>query len=173
MSGPHGLPKPLPYRSHMMETPKRGQESVWEYPRPPRVEPSSEHVRVVLQGTVLADTRAALRVMETSHPPVYYIPISDIDMAQLRQTGDASWCEFKATAVYWDAEGAQAVGWSYPNPSPGFEALGEHIAFYPGRVDEATVDGEKVKPQDGGFYGGWITSRVVGPFKGGAGTSGW
>ncbi|MDQ6810743.1 MAG: DUF427 domain-containing protein [Actinomycetota bacterium] len=157
----------------MIEIPKPGQESVWDYPRPPRVDPSGERVRVVLGDTVLADTRAALRVTETSHPPVYYIPVSDIDMTRLRQTRDASWCEFKGTAAYWDADGAPAVGWSYPNPAPGFEALGEHIAFYPGRVDEATVDGEKGKPQEGVFYGGWITSRIVGPFKGATGSRGW
>ena len=90
--------------------------------------------------------------------------------AQTRQT---SWCEFKGTAVYWDADTAPAVGWSYPEPSPGFEDLRGHVAFYPGRVDEATVDGERVEPQEGGFYGGWITSTIVGPFKGGAGTHGW
>jgi len=157
----------------MRETLKPGQESVWDYPRPPRVEAGSERVRVLLGGTVLADTTAALRVLETSHPPVYYVPVADIDMSRLRRSRATSWCEFKGTAVYWDADGAQGVGWSYPEPSSGFEALAEHIAFYPGRVDEATVDGERAKPQEGGFYGGWITSRVVGPFKGGPGTRGW
>jgi len=137
------------------------------------VEPTGEHVQVVLAGTSLADTRAAVRVLETSHPPVYYIPILDIEMTRLRETGRSSWCEFKGAAVSWDAEGAPKVGWSYPDPSPGFEALIGHIAFYPGRVDRALVDGEQVRPQQGGFYGGWITSRIVGPFKGGPGTTGW
>jgi len=148
-------------------------ESVWDYPRPPRIEPSSEHVTVRLAGTVLAYTRHSLRVLETSHPPVYYIPVADIDMPRLRKGEGTSWCEFKGTAVYWDSGETEAIGWSYPESSPGFEALRGHIAFYPARVDEATVDGEHVKAQEGGFYGGWITSRVTGPFKGAAGTRGW
>ncbi len=150
-----------------------GRESVWDYPRPPRVEPSNEHVVVVLAGVALAETRSSLRVLETSHPPVYYIPMADIDMSWLRQGARTSWCEFKGAAVYWDADGAEAAGWSYPEPALGFESLREHIAFYPARVDEATVDGERVKPQEGGFYGGWITPRVTGPFKGPPGTRGW
>ena len=148
-------------------------ESVWDYPRPPRVEPSSEHVVVRLGGRVLADSRRTVRVLETSHPPSYYIPVADVDMPRLRRGRGTSWCEFKGGAVYWDGEEAEAIGWSYPEPSPGFEALQEHIAFYPARVDEATVDGERVEPQEGGFYGGWITSRVTGPFKGAPGTHGW
>lgn len=150
-----------------------GSESAWDYPRPPRVEPTAEHVRVLLGDRVLADTTSALRVLETSHPPVYYIPESDIDMTRLQRTSRTSFCEFKGTAVYWDADGAPALGWSYPDPAPGYQALAGHIAFYPGRVDEATVDGERVRPQEGGFYGGWITSRVRGPFKGAPGTEGW
>ena len=148
-------------------------ESAWDYPRPPRVDPSSERVVVRLAGQVLADTKRSLRVLETSHPPVYYIPVTDIDMGCLHEGQGTSWCEFKGAAVYWDGEGADAIGWSYPEPSPGFEALRGHIAFYPARVERATVDGELVSPQEGGFYGGWITSRVTGPFKGAAGTRGW
>ena len=150
-----------------------GPESVWDYPRPPRVESSDEHVVVLFAGAVLADTKRSLRVLETSHPPVYYIPIADIDMARLRQGARTSWCEFKGAAVYWDADGAEAIGWSYPEPASGFEALRGHIAFYPARVDEAIVDGERVRRQEGSFYGGWITSRVTGPFKGGPSTQGW
>jgi uncharacterized protein (DUF427 family) len=146
---------------------------VWDYPRPPRIERNSEHVVVSLAGTVLAETRRSLRVLETSHPPAYYIPVADIDMSRLRAGTGTSRCEFKGAAVYWDGDEADAIGWSYPDPSPGFEALRGHIAFHPARVDEATVDGERVRPQEGGFYGGWITSRVTGPFKGGAGTRGW
>jgi uncharacterized protein (DUF427 family) len=146
---------------------------VWDYPRPPRVEPSREHVTVRLAGRILADTRRSLRVLETSHPPVYYIPVADVDMTALNQGQATSWCEFKGNAVYWDSGEARAIGWSYPDPSPGFEALRAHIAFYPARVEEATVDGERVESQAGGFYGGWITSRVTGPFKGAAGTRGW
>ncbi len=163
----------MSHRPDNIEIPEPGQESAWDYPRPPRVEPSREHVRVTLAGAVLADTTSALRVLETSHPPVYYIPVADIDMTRLRRAGGSSLCEFKGTAAYWDADGAPAVGWSYPDPFPGYELLAGHIAFYPGHVDEATVDGERVKPQAGGFYGGWITSRVAGPFKGAAGTRGW
>jgi len=148
-------------------------ESVWAYPRPPRVEPSSEHVTVRFAGRCLADSRRALRVLETSHPPVYYLPQADIEMSMLRRGNGASWCEFKGTAVYWGCGRTQAIGWSYPDPSPGFEQLRDHIAFHPGRVEEARVDGEPVAPQEGGFYGGWITSRVIGPFKGGPGTHGW
>ncbi len=161
-------PRPIP-----RATANSAAESVWDYPRPPRVEPSREHVVILLAGRVLADTERSLRVLETSHPPVYYIPIADIDISRLRRGDGTSWCEFKGTAVYWDAEGIGAIGWSYPEPSAGFEALRGHIAFYPERLDEATVDGERVKPQVGGFYGGWITSRVRGPFKGGPGTRGW
>ena len=148
------------------------RESVWDYPRPPRVEPSSEHVVLRLGGRVLADSRRALRVLETSHPPTYYIPVADIDMSRLSRGAGTSWCEFKGAAAYWDADGDPAIGWSYPEPARGFELLRDHIAFYPARV-EATVDGEPVLPQPGGFYGGWITSRVSGPFKGAPGTSGW
>lgn len=154
-------------------TSQPGRESVWDYPRPPRVEPSAEHVRVLLGGALLADTTAALRVLETSHPPVYYIPTSDIDMTRLRQSRESSWCEFKGAAGYWRADDGVAVGWSYSDPSPGFEVLAGHVAFYPGRVDVATVNGEKVESQRGGFYGGWITSRISGPFKGPPGTRGW
>src|SRR5690348_2030178 len=148
-------------------------ESVWDYPRPPRVEAGGEHVVVRLAGTVLAATTRSLRVLETSHPPVYYIPIADIDMSRLRKGEGTSWCEFKGTAAYWDADGVAAIGWSYPEPASGFEMLSGHNAFYPARVDEATVDGERVTPQEGRFYGGWITSRIEGPFKGGPGTRGW
>jgi uncharacterized protein (DUF427 family) len=164
---------PRPIRPVLPGSASSGPESVWDYPRPPRVEPSSEHVVILLAGRVLADTRRSLRVLETSHPPVYYVPVADIDMARVRKGDGTSWCEFKGTAVYWDGDGEEAVGWSYPEPSPGFEVLRGHVAFYPARVDEATVDGERVKPQDGSFYGGWITSRVTGPFKGGPGTRGW
>ena len=155
------------------DPPPPARESVWDYPRPPRVEPSNEHVVVRHAGRVLADTLRSLRVLETSHPPGYYIPCADIDMSRLRRGEGRSWCEFKGDAAYWDCEGVEAVGWSYPDPSPGFQSLREHIAFYPSRVEEATVDGERVVSQEGGFYGGWITSRVTGPFKGPPGTRGW
>ncbi len=149
-------------------------ESVWEYPRPPRVEPSAAHVVVELDGEVLADSRRSLRVLETSHPPAYYIPAADVRTGRLRPSARRSTvCEFKGTARYYDAGDRSAVAWSYPSPRPGYEAIAGHYAFYPGRVDRATVDGEQVQAQPGDFYGGWVTSAVTGPFKGGPGTTGW
>ena len=150
-------------------------ESVWDYPRPTRVEPSAARVVVELDGEVLADTRRSLRVLETSHPPVYYIPAADVRTERLRPSARrrATWCEYKGEARYYDAGDHKAVAWSYASPSPGYGAIGGCYAFYPGRVDRATVDGEQVEAQPGDFYGGWITSAVTGPFKGGPGTTGW
>ena len=129
---------------------------------------------VVLDGEVLADTRRSLRVLERSHPPVYYIPADDVRTGRLTlSTRRPTWCEFKGAARYYDAGDRAAVAWSYPSPSPGFEAIAGHYAFYPGRVDAATVDGERVEAQPGDYYGGWITAAVTGPFKGGPGTTGW
>jgi uncharacterized protein (DUF427 family) len=157
--------------------PAPGQESVWDYPRPPRVERSDEEVVVVLGGVVVARSRAALRVLETSHPPAYYLPDASFVEGSLVPVGGTTYCEFKGTASYVDviAGGRRAArgGWTYRVPSPGYEALVDHVAVMPGRMDRCTLDGEVVVPQAGGFYGGWITSRVVGPFKGGPGTAGW
>ena len=152
-------------------------ESVWDYPRPPRVEPSGEHIVVTQAGIVVADTTQSLRVLETSHPPTYYLPLDAFADDVLRQGEGASWCEWKGQASYLDLVVGEsmllAVAWTYPRPTKGFEALVDHVALYPGRVDRCTVDGEVVQPQPGSFYGGWITSRVTGPFKGAPGTSGW
>ncbi len=153
--------------------PAPGQESAWDYPRPPRLEESPAHIVVHRAGTILAETRRSLRVLETSHPPVHYIPRSDIDMSRLRATHRHTWCEFKGQADYWEDTSGEEVAWSYPAPSRGFSPLKDHLAFYPSRVDGITLDGEAVTTQAGGFYGGWITSRVVGPFKGEPGTWGW
>ena len=154
-----------------------GQESVWDYPRPPRVEPTAEDVEVWLGGVRVAVSRRALRVLETSHPPAYYLPFEDFEPESLRPTEVTTWCEFKGAAAYHDVTGGDAVArhaaWTYPRPSRGFESLRGHVAVMPGAVDRCTVDGEVVTPQAGGFYGGWVTSRVVGPFKGGPGTWGW
>jgi uncharacterized protein (DUF427 family) len=150
-----------------------GRESVWDYPRPPRVEPTNALVRIELCGRVITSTRAALRVLETSHPPVFYVPAADTDMRDLVASSRSTFCEYKGRARYYDAPGRPAVAWWYPDPSPGYEALVGHLAFYPGRVDRATVDGEEVVAQAGDFYGGWITSAVAGPFKGAPGTSWW
>lgn len=152
------------------DPPGPGQESVWDYPRPPRVEPSDREVVVVLGGVEICRTQAALRVLETSHPPVWYLPRSDWLPGALVPGRGSSFCEFKGTAVYVDLVGADrvepAAGWYYPDPSRGFEVLRDAVAVYPGRADRCTVDGEVVRPQQGGFYGGWITGDVVGPFKG-------
>lgn len=149
------------------------QESVWDYPRPPRLEMSPAHIVVRLGGRVLAETRRSLRVLETSHPPVHYIPPSDIRLDRLSRTGRRSYCEFKGTAEYWAEAAGEEIAWSYPDPAQDFAALRDHLAFYPSRVDEIVLDGERVIPQAGDFYGGWITSKVVGPFKGEPGTLGW
>lgn len=157
--------------------PNDQQESVWDYPRPPRLEPTSKRVRVMFNGIVIADSTQAKRVLETSHPPVYYIPPEDIHMEYLNNTSRRSYCEFKGSASYWtisvaDRESVDAA-WSYKAPSPDYEAITDHIAFYANRVDECYVDDERVQAQAGDFYGGWITVDIVGPFKGAPGTSGW
>ena len=152
---------------------------MWDYPRPPRLELSNRLIRVVFGGALLAETTRARRVLETSHPPVYYIPLADIVPGALEPSGGrGSFCEWKGTAIYYDVVGPEARriergAWGYPKPTPGYEQLIDTAAFYPGSMDECTVDGERVSAQPGGFYGGWITGDVAGPFKGGAGTQGW
>jgi uncharacterized protein (DUF427 family) len=150
---------------------------VWDYPRPPRVDPTEERVVVELGGVTVADTGSALRVLETSHPPVYYLPVSAFRPGSLRPAEGSSFCEFKGTAAYLDVVAgercAARAAWFYPRPDPGFEQLADHVAVYPGAMDACLVDGEVVRPQEGGFYGGWITGRVVGPFKGVPGSRGW
>ncbi|MEP7041070.1 MAG: DUF427 domain-containing protein [Chloroflexota bacterium] len=157
--------------------PGPGQESVWDYPRPPRVEPLPERIRVVHGGITLADTTNALRVLETAGAPVYYLPPADVRTDLLRASEHGSVCEFKGLATYHSivlpAEVIPNAGWSYPEPLPGYEVIRDHLAFYAWRVDEAWVGGERAEPQPGRFYGGWITARIVGPFKGGWGTFGW
>ncbi|MFE0464350.1 DUF427 domain-containing protein [Kitasatospora sp. NPDC058965] len=156
----------------------RPAESVWDYPRPPAVVPADGlQVQVRFGGRLVASTTHALRVLETSHPPVYYLPPQDVATELLTVAAGTSLCEWKGQAHYWDLRVAdrhapQAV-WSYPEPFPVYEVLRGFLAFYPGRVDRCTVDGEEVRPQQGGFYGGWITDEIGGPFKGGAGTAGW
>lgn len=151
-------------------------ESVWDYPRPPRVEPVSETLRVVLDNRVIAKTNAALRVLETSHPPVYYLPRECFTCTIVPSTR-RSFCEWKGMASYWslreDGRLVRDCAWSYPDPSAGFLVIRDHLAVYPGMVDACFVDDERVTPQPGGFYGGWVTSNLVGPFKGAPGTMGW
>ncbi len=157
--------------------PGPGQESVWDYPRPPRVEPTSRRVEVTFAGRCIASSTGTLRVLETSHPPVFYIPPADVAGEHLEHCDRVTFCEFKGRTVYWTVRAGAAVApaaaWSYPDPSPGYELIRDHLAFYPGAMDECTVDGEVVQSQPGDFYGGWITADVVGPFKGGPGSSGW
>lgn len=154
-------------------------ESVWDYPRPPRLEASGRSLRIVHAGVVVAETSRSLRILETSHPPVYYIPPADIAMNVVRVSRSrGSYCEFKGVATYWSLDlpggGSVAdVAWSYAKPSANYAALADYLAFYASRVDECTVDGELVIAQPGDFYGGWITSHVKGPFKGVPGSSGW
>ncbi len=153
-------------------------ESVWDYPRPPRLEKTTRRIRILHQGQTIVDTTSALRVLETSHPPVYYVPPTAVASGAVRHSATrATFCEFKGMAAYWDlvTQGGlvRDAAWSYPHPSRGFEALAGYLAFYASRVDECWVDDERVLPQAGDFYGGWITKDVVGPFKGGAGTWGW
>ena len=154
-----------------------GQESVWEYPRPPRVEPLDARVVIEFGGQRLVDTRDVVRVLETSHPPVYYLPIDAFASGALVPTAGASFCEFKGAARYFDVVGggrtAHRAAWNYPSPSPGFENLRDRVAVYAGPMDACTVDGEHALPQPGGFYGGWITSIVAGPVKGAPGTMSW
>ena len=157
--------------------PGSGQESVWDYPRPPALEPVAERIRVVLAGITVADTRRAWRVLETSHPPNYYLPPDDTDPSALQASERQSYCEFKGLARYWTVAAGERVevdaAWSYPDPTPAFAALADHVAFYPGRMDECWVGDERASAQPGGFYGGWVTSSVVGPFKGGPGSMFW
>jgi len=152
-------------------------ESVWDYPRPPRLEASRRQVRVEFAGEVIAETTRAYRVLETSHPPVYYIPPEDVRSESLRPSRRHSYCEWKGRASYYDlVVGEREVrdaAWYYPDPTSRFAAIRDYVAFYPSRVDAAFVDDEQVQPQAGDFYGGWITAEIEGPFKGGPGTTGW
>jgi uncharacterized protein (DUF427 family) len=157
--------------------PGEGQESVWDYPRPPRLEPVGERIIARFAGLTIADSVAAYRVLETSHPPVYYLPPGDIDAAFIRPASGTSFCEFKGTATYVSivagGRSAERAGWRYQNPTDAFLPIAGFIAFYASKLDEALVGDERVIAQAGDFYGGWITSRVVGPFKGAPGTFGW
>jgi len=165
------------FRPAQPTPPGPGQESVWDYPRPPRLEPSSQRIRVVFNGVVIAESRRSQRVLETSHPPVYYIPPEDVQMAYLQPTARSSFCEWKGAAAYYTVTVAERTAvdavWCYPQPSPRFAPIANYLAFYPSRMEACYVDDEQVQAQPGDFYGGWITSAIVGPFKGGQGTWGW
>ncbi|TWT77768.1 hypothetical protein Pla123a_15640 [Posidoniimonas polymericola] len=162
-------PKPVP--------PKPGQESVWDYPRPPAIERCHARLRVVFAGQTIADTTDGYRVLETSHPPVYYLPITEEFSQHLGPAGGGSFCEWKGAARYFDIRVgdlvAEKAAWGYDDPTARFAPIAGFVAIYPGKMDACYVDDERVTPQPGGFYGGWITSSVAGPFKGGPGSMGW
>ncbi len=163
--------RPVPDR------PGPGQESVWDYPRPPRLESFAGLITIELGGEVIASTDRGWRVLETSHPPTYYLPRSAFRDGVLREAPGSSWCEWKGRARYFDLVTGTAVAakaaWNYPEPTAGFEEISDAVAVMAAAVDRCTVNGETVVAQPGGFYGGWITSWVVGPFKGGPGSAGW
>lgn len=148
-------------------------ENVWDYPRPPALVACERRVLIVCDGETVADSVAALRVLETSHPPTIYIPPADVRMQALSPSARRSYCEWKGTAAYYDVLGRAAAAWAYPDPTPRYAALRDHVAFYPGRMDECRLGDEVVEAQPGDFYGGWLTSDIAGRVKGGPGTAGW
>ncbi len=166
MRGRHPAPDPV----------GPGQESVWDYPRPPRLEPARRRIRVELEGVVIADSSRGLRVLETSHPPTYYVHPEDVTWSHITEGSGSSWCEWKGRAAYWTVAVAgrrvENSAWSYPEPTSRFVDLADHVAFYPGQF-ACFLDDERVQPQPGGFYGGWVTAELAGPFKGAPGTLGW
>ena len=170
-------PRSLEVLTRSVGTRATAKECVWDYPRPPRLEPTPKHLVVEFAGAVLADTHSAFRVLETSHPPVYYFPPGDVAIVHFAKATGSSYCEWKGSAAYYDVvvEDARLEGaaWYYSNPTKAFLPIRNYIAFYPEGMDGCFVDGERVASQPGDFYGGWITSDLVGPFKGGAGTRGW
>lgn len=159
------------------ETAGPGEESVWDYPRPPRLERSAKHIEVIFNGVTIADTHRALRVLETSHPPVYYIPPDDVRMELFTRTERSTFCEWKGGATYYtisvDGKSAPDAAWAYLNPLAAMREIAGYIAVYPSQMDACLVDGERARPQAGVFYGGWITPDIKGPFKGEVGTHGW
>jgi uncharacterized protein (DUF427 family) len=146
------------------------RESVWDYPRPPKVEKTSKKIQVIFQEVTIAETVRAKRVLQTGQAPVYYIPQEDVKMEYVISTPKSSTCEFKGKAVYYDikvgSKTVAAAGWSYPEPTQGYEEIKDHIAFYPRLMDACYVDGERVTPEPGEYFGGWITSDILGPFEG-------
>lgn len=157
--------------------PKPGQESVWDYPRPPAIEPVTEHLKIVFQGQEVANSNQSFRILETSHPPTYYLPFYAFGEGTLIPTDRTSFCEFKGEAIYYHVRSgnkiAEFAAWGYPKPNKRFAALQNHVSVYASRMEACYVGDEQVQAQEGDFYGGWITAKVVGPFKGGMGTWGW
>ena len=163
--------KPIPIR------PEPGQESVWDYPRPPRVEKTLKHFKVEYGGAVVAESHRVLRVLETASAPVYYFPPEDVDLTLLQTQAQQSFCEWKGLANYVDVvvgdQRAAAAAWAYAEPTPGFASIRGYLAFYAQKMDACYVDGERARPQPGRFYGGWVTDDIVGPIKGEPGTGHW
>ena len=157
--------------------PGPGQESVWDYPRPPALQPVAPRLRVVFGGVEVADTESGFRVCETSHAPAYYFPPGDVDGSVLQPAPGASFCEWKGVAAYFDvvagARRSERAAWAYPEPTPAFVPITDYVAFYAGSMDACFVGAEEVSPMGGDFYGGWITSDLTGPFKGAPGTRHW
>jgi uncharacterized protein (DUF427 family) len=155
----------------------RPVESVWDYPRPPRLEMTSRRLRIELGGETILDTTRGARILETSHPPTYCVPPEEFVPGALRPAGGSSICEWKGRAAYLDVAGGGRVepraAWYYPDPTPAFAEIAGWVSVYPGRMDRCLVDDDVVVPQEGSFYGGWITPEITGPFKGGPGTAGW
>ena len=152
------------------------QESVWDYPRPPALVPDERRVQVRCSDFLIADTTRAIRILETASPPTFYLPPEDVRLEWLQQSRHQSYCEWKGAASYWSfvhgAKRTADVGWSYPSPTESFSVIAGYFSFYPARA-ECYVEGERVRPQVGGFYGGWVTDEIVGPHKGEPGTGGW
>ncbi len=162
-------------RPHFANTPTATQESVWDYPRPPALQKDARTVTIFDGSRCIANSTQCYRVLETASPPTFYIPTDDIDMQQLRAIVGNSYCEWKGTASYWALardESLQMIAWNYPSPSQAFEPIKNYMAFYPGRID-CFINNEKVRPQEGGFYGGWVSDDIAGPWKGGEGTTHW
>lgn len=162
---------------HHRDEPQPGQESVWDFPRPPALRPSAELVEIHFGGRRVAQTHIALQVLETSHPPTYYVPSDAFEEGVLVPVEGSTWCEFKGRADYFDVVVGERVAhraaWHYPTPDQKYATILNHVAVMPAMMDACYVNGELVRAQEGQFYGGWITSRVTGPFKGAPGTLGW
>lgn len=151
---------------------------MWDYPRPPRVEPATRLVTIYFAGEIVTRTDKALRVLETAGAPTYYIPAEAIHLDLLRPAaGRGTWCEWKGSAAYFDLVLGDVISknaaWTYPRPTPAYKQLADHYSFYPAATDGCYLDGELVRPQPGGFYGGWVTDDIVGPIKGEPGTEHW
>lgn len=162
-------------RPDFAKPPGPGQESVWDYPRPPIIVPDNRLVQVKLGTMQVASSKRAFRVLETASPPTVYLPPQDIQWDLLSPADGRSVCEWKGVAAYWGLlsdPAAGAVGWSYPNPTPAFEQIRDYVCFYPAKLD-SFIEGERVRPQTGGFYGGWVTDEIIGPYKGEPGTGHW